>query len=135
MPRFADGGLFGLTQVPAGGRLAGLIPLAEVHRDASAVEVGALQLLARAGCLLVGLVLGEAVAPRLFGLASVGPVGGGVRLIDDVAVIKFAVLREGRVETFLAQTLIDVADVEAGVCIEGDVLSSSRAGSFRTAAA
>jgi hypothetical protein len=58
-----------------------------------------------------------------------------VRLIDDVAVIKFAVLREGRVETFLAQTLIDVADVEAGVCIEGDVLSSSRAGSFRTAAA
>jgi hypothetical protein len=38
-----------------------------------------------------------------------------VRLIDDVAVIKLAMLREGRVKTFLAEALIDVADVEAGV--------------------
>jgi hypothetical protein len=74
MPRFADGGLFGLTQVPAGGGLAGLIPLAEVHRDAPAVQVSALQLLARAGCLFVDFVLGEAITPRLFGLTSVGSV-------------------------------------------------------------
>ena len=115
MARFAKGGLFGFAQVPARGGLAGFIALAEVHSDASAVQIRTLKLLPRTRCLLIGLVLGKTIPPRLFGLPPVGPIRSGVRLIDDIAVIKIPMLSKGSIKTLLAEPLIDVADVKAGI--------------------
>jgi hypothetical protein len=51
----------------------------------------------------------------LLGLRATVAVRGRVGLIDDVAVLQFSELLEGSDQLLLGETLVDVADVEAGI--------------------
>lgn len=116
-----------LTQIPTRSRLPRLVPLAHLDGDPPTPEVHTLHLLLRAQGVLVQLVLGKPVAPRLLGLGPAAAIRGRVGLVDDVAVFQLAELLEGRDQLFLGEALVDVPDVEAGVWVGEGVLSSSSA--------